>query len=365
MNEQPHTETKSFLFPQMPSSEYDRIKHHQFFSVICHICKHQFNDLYNFFDFAVNTKIELLESRLKMISGNFKKLEILNKEIEIINSFFIDKDGLRLYTDRLFLTVGEFDLKLNSEISALSSFQTFLIKEDNFIFDLGTDIFQYLSNLQTEYSNDKNALVDNKIKELDSLFLRIKKSTNILPELNEIDLPDLDTVQKMYYLVLLLGTKKLWINHINKTIAEINGHEINFKSKSKAKVVLNNKSVMEPIKFRKELSENLFKILHTYFEKSEEGELSKLLSGEKIDKKLNFKASGNILGFVFRELCEKRKIKKTKKDLMDWLKTNFFYFNSKTKLYASFTDEYLQRVMYHKNGIPAKANKIDIKELLS
>ena len=75
-----NSHNNSFSFPFLPQSEYDKIKHHPYFHIICHITKEQFSDLFYFFDISVDTQKEILAAKLNMAFDKKAKLKILRKE---------------------------------------------------------------------------------------------------------------------------------------------------------------------------------------------------------------------------------------------------------------------------------------------
>lgn len=361
--------TNSFFLPFLPQSEYDKLKRHRCFDIIGHMTRAQSPDLFNFFDKALDTRKELLNAKLNMAFDDRAKLEILREDSSEANLYFKDKDALRLYTDRLFLSIEDYDTKMKSDIESISVQRIFLGEGDLSMFDLIDEVLESLLILKTDINGIKDLSVDDKIKTIEDLVLKLKSSSDLLPGVEEIEVPAINSVQKIYFIALYLGSKKIWIDHLHDTKANLekggSTQTSNDGNRDSQKSNPIRKSKPEQVSFRKDIEEGLFKALEHYFPKTESTFLTDLLSGNPIEKKLNFEMSGKSLGFVFRQLVEGKKIKLQKKDLMKWLQENFLYYNSKTKLYTAYSEAYLKRIMYHKDGIPPKISRIDISDLLS
>ncbi len=353
----------SFFLPFLPQSEYDKLKHHRCFDIIGHMTRTQFPDLFNFFDKALDARKELLNAKLNMAFDNKVKLEILREDSIEANLYFKDKDALRLYTDRLFFSIEDYDTKMKSEIESLPVQRNFLGEGDLSIFDLIDEVLESLLILKTEINGVKDLNVDDKIKTIEDIVIKLKSSSDLLPGIEEIEVPEINSVQKIYFVALYLGSKKIWMDHLKVTKANLEqdssvpSSNESYKESQKIKPI--------QVSFSKDIEEGLYKALKDYFPETESKLFADLLGGNPIKGKLSFEMSGKRLGFVFRQLVEGKKIKLQKKDLMEWLQENFLYYNSKTKLYTAYSEDYLKRIMYHKDGIPPKISRIDISDLLS
>ena len=274
-----------------------------------------------------------------------------------------------MYTDRLFLSVEDYDAKLKSDIESLSVQRIFLGESDLSIFELLDEVLESLLNLKTEIIEIKDLDVKDKIKTIESLAEKLKTSSDILPGIEGIDVPVKNSTQQIYFIALFLGSKKIWMDHLKDV--KTNLEKANSMSSSseadedfqKSKPIKRSKP--KQVSFRKDVEEGLFIALKDYFPETESIFLVDLLNGNPIEKKLNFEMSGKSLGYVFRQLVEEKKIKLQKKDLMKWLQNNFLYYNSKTRLFTAYSEDYLKRIMYHKDGVPPKVSRIDISDLLS
>ena len=161
--------------------------------------------------------------------------------------------------------------------------------------------------------------------------------------------------------MLFLGSKQIWFDHLIQLTNSLNESEKS--SIAKNDISKKRDYIKQPITLKKKLAEEVYSKLKDYFSESDGEKFRKLLDGKSITQKIEFKASGKILGNVFRQLQEKRKIKRTKKDIGEWILNNFIYFNSRDKSFTHFTKDYIHQIMYHTAGIPSKKNRVNISDL--
>ena len=196
MPESPLPNNNSFFFPFLPLSEYEKIKTHKFFHVICHIVKEQYPELFSFFDYAINTKKEVLTAKLEMANSLNKKLKIIKKENKKINQFFEGKDALRLFTSRLFLMVFEFDEKMKSDVNVFPAFQIMMDDEKNF-FDIREELLSTLNSFKSELQGTKEIDIESKIQMINTFIKKLKETKSVLPGLDEISVPNIENIQKI------------------------------------------------------------------------------------------------------------------------------------------------------------------------
>jgi hypothetical protein len=110
-------------------------------------------------------------------------------------------------------------------------------------------------------------------------------------------------------------------------------------------------------------SDIVYEIFKDFFSIAQRDKLKNILkNGSSIDEKLIFTDNGNRLTDAFKKLYESEYITGcNKKDLSNWIKTNFLYTDKKSV--KSFTDDYLKKGI-SRNFDPCKRPLLNIKENL-